>query len=389
MHHIIKHQHEYLTDISELKNTTIHTQITEGINTHSLVVVSWMQHTQKINIVKSLLVLNACIKSCFYYNHTLNTTNEINSWKDLKNLFSGYINLYKKPKIVVLENINKLSWIKDFILYVYNEWYKIIIIWNSFQIEWKPEIEILPDIHDTSDIYGSLHHIQDIVDREDRLKILQTTWSDIVLHSIISHFSVKNIEMYLFTLSFISKIYEYVSLREIHKRLSRHIDISLKTLIDYIDFSLQAKIIRKMYKYDIKSEKPITSAIKYYFTDTGIRNVCSQQECEIKILKENNFYLDIIKKWYQVYGGKNGVFEMSFYIPGDTNNSIQNIYIHLSKQSDISEIKKEVRKLQKIDWDGIRYLVVSDTELMKWKKKLYENVEIVWIEECKQKIKTR
>ena len=140
-----------------------------------------------------------------------------------------------------------------------------------------------------------------------------------------------------------------------------------------------------MYKYDLKTNKPITSAIKYYFTDTGLRNVCSQQECDRNILQENFLYLDLIKKWYQVYGGKNGVFEMSFYIHNEMKGW-EYIYIHICEQTDISEVKKEVRKLQKIDWIGTRYLVVENEEMMRWKKRVYGDVEIVWIEECMDKL---
>jgi predicted AAA+ superfamily ATPase len=78
---------------------------------------------------------------------------------------------------------------------------------------------------------------------------------------------VKSIELYNYTLTFLSKNNFFLSLRDIHKNLDKINKISLKTTIDYIDFSIQSKIIKRCYKYDIKNKKEITSKAKYYFTD--------------------------------------------------------------------------------------------------------------------------
>jgi predicted AAA+ superfamily ATPase len=73
--------------------------------------------------------------------------------------------------------------------------------------------------------------------------------------------------LYIFTITFLSKNNYFYSLRELQKKLNEINKISLKTTIDYIDFSIQSKIIKRCYKYDIKNEKEITSKAKYYFND--------------------------------------------------------------------------------------------------------------------------
>jgi len=69
--------------------------------------------------------------------------------------------------------------------------------------------------------------------------------------------------------------------------------ITLKTTIDYIDFSIRAKIIKPIYRYDLKKQKVISSRAKYYFTDTGIRNSISQYTLSQKILKENFLFQEL------------------------------------------------------------------------------------------------
>gem|GEM_PF-1698043 len=91
--------------------------------------------------------------------------------------------------------------------------------------------------------------------------------NDILLNDIFNTFSVKNIDLYNYTLSYLSKNNIFLSLRDLQKNLDINKSISLKTTMDYIDFSVQSKIIRKMYKYDIKTGKHISSKVKYYFTD--------------------------------------------------------------------------------------------------------------------------
>ena len=91
--------------------------------------------------------------------------------------------------------------------------------------------------------------------------------SDIFLNSIFNNFSVKNINLYNYTITFLAKNNNYYSLRELQKSLDENQSISLKTTIDYIDFSLQSKIIKRVYKYDIKTSKAISTKAKYFFND--------------------------------------------------------------------------------------------------------------------------
>jgi len=73
--------------------------------------------------------------------------------------------------------------------------------------------------------------------------------------------------LYNFVISYLAKNNSFTSLRELHKNLNSINKISLKTVIDYIDFSIKAKIIKRVYKIDLKTNKKITTKAKYYFTD--------------------------------------------------------------------------------------------------------------------------
>jgi predicted AAA+ superfamily ATPase len=73
--------------------------------------------------------------------------------------------------------------------------------------------------------------------------------------------------LYNLVIIYIANINYFTSLRELQREIEKEEKISLKTLIDYIDFAIKSKIIKQVYQYDLKKDKVISSKSKYYFTD--------------------------------------------------------------------------------------------------------------------------
>ena len=97
----------------------------------------------------------------------------------------------------------------------------------------------------------------------------------------------------------------------------KHIDISLPTIKQYLDYLQDSFIINKVLRYDIKGKKYISTPSKYYFTDIGLRNarLNFRQQEETHIM-ENIIYNELRSRGYNVdvglveLGGKdeNGKF---------------------------------------------------------------------------------
>ena len=78
-------------------------------------------------------------------------------------------------------------------------------------------------------------------------------------------------------------------------------DISNKTISNYIDYLIDAFIISKAERYDIKRKQYISSPYKYYFTDVGLRNArLNFREYEPQCLMENVIYNELISRGYNV-----------------------------------------------------------------------------------------
>jgi hypothetical protein len=361
--------------------------ITKTLNQDKLIIVSWMKNIWKLNLIKELINKTDIKNSYYYFNKSDDIENKLNSNLDLLKSLNEYVQLYKIPKIIILQNTSKIDWIKDFISYLYKQKYKVILLWNDIKISWIKEIEIItnPSIN-TNNInitikYWSLLIIKDIENIDLIEKILKLITNDIFLNSIFKDFWVKSIELYNYTITYLSKNNIFLSLRDIHKNIDKINKISLKTTIDYIDFSLQSKIIKRCYKYDLKNKKEISSKAKYYFTDNWVRNSLNNFKLKKDILIENLIFNILEYNKYTIYWGLNWKFDFSFF----WNKKWENIFIHISKETKKEEIKKEINKLNKISKEWNKYLLVESIAKLGIKKIRYDDVEIIEVNEFLEK----
>lgn len=412
---IVSHQ-KYLENLPLVFNyDSLKNEIITKLNKEKLVVISWLRGSPKTNIIWNIIQKSNYKNNYFYFNKQLDYNNEINSEKDLNSLFSSYTKRYKEPSIIILENTHNIKGFKDFLSKKYSEKkYKIIIIWNDIKIWWKPKIsistpcikqvkELIIDNFNLTDLlkFGSLEEIFLLKNNYLKTRYLELQKSDTIYNDIITSYSLKNHDLYQYTLSYISLLKDYTSLRELNKSINNNIKLSLVTMIEYVDYSIEANIISKMQIYDLKLQKEITSKAKYFFSDLGIRNSLNWFNTSLYTLKENLIYNELVKTWYEVNGWLNGKFEFSFIAKKTTNTDIKikidTVFIHISKQTKNEEVKKEVRKLlkipfvpTKIDWKETeetvyKYLIVENIKELKLKKLQYENVRIIDFEEFVEK----
>jgi hypothetical protein len=68
-----------------------------------------MKNIGKINTIKEYLVKYKLINNYFYFNKSNDLENKITNHLELLNSINDYIQLYKIPKIVILQNISKIN----------------------------------------------------------------------------------------------------------------------------------------------------------------------------------------------------------------------------------------------------------------------------------------
>lgn len=74
-----------------------------------------------------------------------------------------------------------------------------------------------------------------------------------------------------------------------------------KTISTYVDYLLDAFLIRKATRYDIKGRKYINSPFKYYFSDVGLHNArLNFRQQEQTHIMENIIYNELVMRGYNV-----------------------------------------------------------------------------------------
>lgn len=143
-------------------------------------------------------------------------------------------------------------------------------------------------------------------------------------------------------------------------------DVSLQTINSYISHLLDAFLIKKVEKYDIKGKNYISTPSKYYFTDIGLRNVrINFRQVEENHLMENIIYNELLVRGYNVDVGvveirtknKRTKLEVDFVC----NQSYKRYYIQCTLHLDDREkTLQEERPLRNIDDEFKKIIVVKD-----------------------------
>ena len=168
----------------------------------------------------------------------------------------------------------------------------------------------------------------------------------------------------------------------------KNVKISSVTINTYLDYLVDAFIISKSYRYDIKGKKYIDTPLKYYFTDIGLRNAwLNFRQQEENHIMENIIYNELAVRAFDV---DIGVVEYNYKNPDGksrrsqlevdfvANDDSRRFYI----QSALSVFEDEKRKqetnsLYRID-DSFRKIVVVRDDIIPWhdeKGVLYIGIE--------------
>ncbi len=361
-------------------------KLVEELNHKKIIIISGMRYMWKTKLLKEMITKTGLEKHFFYYNSEVDLLGKIQNSEDLELLLWLHIRVHWEPKILILQNISKIDGIKDYIWELYTQKkYKIIIVGNNIKISGIPEIEL--HSQKTSVVskesmtqtlkYGSIEEVSLVRDLSYKTLLLKSMFQHILSQDILYTYDIKNKYLYIQVLWFLAKKTQNMSLRELQRELeSEGISIALMTLTDYIDAGVKAKLLRKMSKYDIKIKKEIASKLRYYFSDTGIRNTLLWHIPHIPIQLENTLLSELTKHGYAVMTGIHGRFE--FTCRAKKAKDILDIHIYLS--DDKNELKKDIRKLAKIPGEHKKFLLVSEKESYKLRKYEVDGVVVceVW-----------
>lgn len=382
---LINKNKNHIIDIKSIKdNSNYIKSIVNKLNKEKIIIISWIKNIWKTQIIWEMIKKTKIESKFFYFNHNLDNENIIKNDIDLKNMINIEVNFNKNIKYIFLQNISKIENIKDLIIYLYKSDFKVILIWNDIKIPNIEEIEIKNNVNDDIEkdiIYWNLWKTYYLNNTNFKKEYINLIKDNILLNQIFCLKSVKNINLYNLIITKLAFLEKDISLREFHRDIEKVNNISLVTMMDYIDFSIQEKIIKRIEFFDFKTNNIKVNKSRYYFCDNWFRNCLINFSLSRQLLLENIVFVLLNYNNYDIYTWINWVFEINFYAKKDK----QEIIVHISKQKDINNIKKEIRKLQKIRWDIKKYLIIEKETKYNLKETTFGEVEMVTIEELIKK----
>ena len=119
-------------------------------------------------------------------------------------------------------------------------------------------------------------------------------------------------------------------------------DVSINTINTYLNYLLDAFIIEKAERYDVKEKKYIKTPYKYYFSDIGLRNArINFRQMEENPIMENIIYNELLTRGYNVDVGvvlvRDGDTRKQLEVDFVCNQSDKRFYIQVALNLDTRE----------------------------------------------------
>lgn len=152
--------------------------------------------------------------------------------------------------------------------------------------------------------YGGLPLVLSMATAEDKAEYLSNLFQKVYLSDIVERHKVRNKEeleeLTDILASAIGSLTNQTKLTKAFKSVKNK-TVSDKTIKSYIDYLIDAFLISRAVRFDIKGRKYIGSPAKYYFEDVGLRNArLNFRQTEENHIMENIIYNELRIRGYKV-----------------------------------------------------------------------------------------
>lgn len=168
---------------------------------------------------------------------------------------------------------------------------------------------------------------------------------------------VKALELVLTCLA--SKIGTFISATSIKKALgSKGLTLSTDTILSFIAAAKEASFLSSVPTMDLKTKAILKAKEKFYLADIGFREAFFKSgNRDIEPILENIVYMELIRRGFKVYVGRNRTKEIDFVAEkGSKRLYVQVAYLLASEET----INREFGAYAKIDDNYPKYVLSMD-----------------------------
>ena len=226
--------------------------------------------------------------------------------------------------------------------------------------------------------YGGMPLILVQHTHEDKSKYLKDLFSQTYICDVVERRNINDSEVLEELLNIVSSsIGSFTNPTKLANTFKsvKNMSVATKTIISYLDDLIDAFLLQKSYRYDIKGKKYIDSPLKYYFTDIGLRNArLNFRQQEESHIMENIIYNELLLRGFTV---DMGVVEYNYKEDGKSkrsqlevdfvaNKGSQRYYIQSALRIENEEKREqETNSLNRIN-DSFKKIVIVRDNIVPW-----------------------
>ena len=223
-------------------------------------------------------------------------------------------------------------------------------------------------------IYGGLPYTLAFETDNERSKYLKDLFEETYIRDIIERNNVTNVEELNELLNIISSqigsLTNPFNLQNTFKS-KKNVTLSDKTISNYLDYFIDAFLITKAQRYDIKGKNYINTPYKYYFEDIGLRNArLNFRQIDKGHIMENIVYNELLRRGYNVDVGVVEVNETNekgvrskpqYEVDFVCNQGNKRIYVQSAfEMQDSAKEKQERKSLLNINDSFKKVIILGD-----------------------------
>ena len=153
-------------------------------------------------------------------------------------------------------------------------------------------------------MYGGLPKLLEIENEEDKSNYLRDIFKETYIKDILERNNVRNPvemeELLDYLASAIGGLTNPKKLADTFKTV-KNVSVHPDTIKTYLDYFEDSFLISRASRYDVKGKRYISTPMKYYFTDCGLRNVrINFRQYEETHIMENVIYNELLIRGYHV-----------------------------------------------------------------------------------------
>ena len=209
---------------------------------------------------------------------------------------------------------------------------------------------------------GSFPYLLQLDNKRDRYAYLEGIYTSIVLKDIVARMRISepsSLDRVIRTM--FDSIGNICSATKIANTMtSAGRKISVHTVHSYLSALVDSFIFCKVWRYDVKGKRILSSLAKYYGTDMGLRYyLLGNKQTDWGHILENVVYLELLRRGYEVFVGKINQGEVDFVAIGEEGVEYYQV-AYTVQDADGSVLKRELASLEAINDHNPKYLLCMD-----------------------------